>query len=1048
MKVFKRSVWTLASIFFLVLFIAFMVAQPAMMQNEGWINSYFGINPYEVQIDKNDTSDTEYFKSKYVVKDENGNPTYVTDENGYRHQAADNDALRANSLAVSNRAATEGAVLLWNKDVDGKPALPLDDGASVGIFGTSVLPAVRRDDGYFYQGGGSGRVYKTFTESVKDAFADEGFKVNEKLYNAYADIKASNDTYYTWKWIRGIRDENGNELYGDDGLRVDYNYCEALWHEIPWGELEKKIEPSVDLVGNTAVMVVSRYGGENGDTNWYVEDALDNNYLDLYEAEAEILTKLGELKKAGVVKKIVVLLNTGTAMAFKHIKDYDIDACMWVGYGGDTSFVAMAQLLSGKVNPSGHLADTYVYDVSSAPAAENFGDFTFTESAGVPKHENYCHNNKYVIYEEGIYVGYRYYETRYEDAVMNAGQAKSSAGVKAGSGEWSYGDEVIYPFGHGLSYTSFGYSDFDVDKKGDVYEISVTVTNKGAKEGRDVVQIYLQKPYTQYDRENKIEKSAVELVGFAKTKVLKPGEKEVVKVSVDTYEFKCYDAYGKGTYILEKGDYFLTAAENAHDAVNNILAAKGYKKTDGMDADGNAAFAEKVTVSRDDYKKYSKTPYTEYEVENRFNDTDINLYSETKDSQGITYLSRSDWKGTYPTPAVMTCTSAQMISDMQYGGKTIVNGELKVDNGGTLPKTGEITAEAGELSLAMLIGLDFDNPLWDDLLNQLTFEEQYKFITYGSSAISGAESVSAPGYVSADGPQGVKVGTQQNQVAFASVSVLASTFDEELAEEYGNTFGHEMLHQGVTGIYATGANLHRTAYGGRHWEYMSEDPVLTGKMFARQSLGFMETGAVMFTKHFLMNDQERNRYGITTWANEQSIRELYLKAFEAGVTEGKTNGIMSSFNRLGTTWAGAHYGLLTEVLRNEWGFVGIIESDSCVGKHMFDPDGLVSGILAGQDVWMASATKFGDNALDAYKENPTVRNAMREACHRNLYVMANSSAMNGISRGARIIYHMPWWQKAILAGQIVSGILMGLCVAMTVASFVLVYLKKAPAPKW
>ena len=187
MKVFKRSVWTLVSIFFLVLFIAFMVAQPAMMQNEGWINSYFGINPYEVQIDKNDTSDTEYFKSKYVVKDENGNPTYVTDENGYRHQVADNDALRANSLAVSNRAATEGAVLLWNKDVDGKPALPLDDGASVGIFGTSVLPAVRRDDGYFYQGGGSGRVYKTFTESVKDAFADEGFKVNEKLYNAYAE---------------------------------------------------------------------------------------------------------------------------------------------------------------------------------------------------------------------------------------------------------------------------------------------------------------------------------------------------------------------------------------------------------------------------------------------------------------------------------------------------------------------------------------------------------------------------------------------------------------------------------------------------------------------------------------------------------------------------------------------------------------------------------------------------------------------------------------------------------------------------------------------
>lgn len=1041
MKVFKRSVWVLISVFLILLFIVLMAAQPIMMQSEGWINNYLGINPYEVKLDKDDDSDSEYFKSKFVKKDAAGNVEYITDENGYKHQAYDHEAMRKYSHKVSNRVATEGAVLLWNNTAkDGAPALPLAKDDSVGIFSTLALPAVRRDDGFYYHGGGSGRVYQTFNKSIKEAFEKENFKVNEKLWTAYSDIKASDDTYWTWGFPRGLYDESGT-------TNLDNDYREAWHHEIPFSELDKKINASVDLRGDTAVMIISRYNGENCDTDFYSEDSLENNYLDLYNAEVENLNRLAVLKKDGVIKKVIVLLNTGTAMAMKNLTKFDIDACMWIGYGGDNCFDSMAQLLSGKVNPCGRLADTYAYDVTSAPAMENFGDMTFTEYAGVPEAPNNRgyrpHNTKFLVYSEGIYVGYRYYETRYEDTVMNKGNATSPKGVKMGESQWNYSSEVAYPFGYGLSYTSFEYSGFDVKKSGDEYEVSVKVTNTGKAAGREVVQIYLQKPYTQYDVENRIEKSSVELVGFAKTGLIDIGGEETVTVTVAAEEFKCYDAYNKGTYILEKGDYYIAVGYDAHDALNNILAEKGYSVSNGMDSDGNRALCEKVHVSRDDFNKYAKSSYTGEEIKNQFNDADATLYSETK-NQGVKYLTRSDWNATYPTPAVLTCNTAQMVSDMQYGGKTVVGGKLTVDYGGTVPQYGTVTSEYGKLTLAMLIGLDYDNPLWEDLLNQLTFEEQCTLITYGSMAIAGAPSVAAPGYKSADGPQGVKVGNTNlpedgyRQKAFASSMLLAATFDLPLAREYGEAFGYEMLHVGVTGIYGTGVNLHRTAHSGRNWEYMSEDPFLSGKIYAMESLGLTGTGAVMFTKHFALNDSERNRYGVTTWASEQTIRELYLKAFEIGITEGKTNGLMSSFNRLGTTWTGAHRGLLTEVLRNEWGFIGVCETDASVSQHMFMPDPLVAGIIAGQDVWMDGGPEaFDADALTRWADNPTVCNAMREAAKRNLYVMANSSAMNGIGRGAEIIYHMPWWQNAMLAGQIVTGILAGISVAMAVASFVL-----------
>lgn len=1012
LKILNKYAWSVLTVFFAIALAILLIGEVYVRDNEGNINYALNLNPWERQESTSD-GDAEYFKSDFYKED---GKTY------------DDVAMREWSMSISERAAADGAVLLWNEG----DALPLASGSKLSFFGVSS-----RAKNYMYTGLGSGSVSVTTTDfkDLKEQFESEGnYTVNPTLYSSYSNSQK-------WKIL--------TNPYEDDN-----HYKEFEVNEKEWVSVEAAAGSSFANYGDAAVFFISRTGAEDGDT-WFdtsvntEDNHVENNYLDLTQNEIDTIEALIELRERGTFKKVILVLNTGTPMQMKTIRTYDIDACLWAGMGGNASFAAIYDVISGKVNPNGRLVDTYAYDADSAPSSVNTGAYEFTRYGALPaeNRSSNSYNHAYIVYQEGIYVGYRYYETRYEDAVMGNGNAGSAAGIVNGKGtSWNYSDEVCFPFGYGLSYTNFEYSGFKVTHDGDDYIVSVSVENTGKVAGKTPVQIYLQKPYTEYDKQYNIEKASAELVGYTKTDILQPGEKKEYTVVVDGSEFKTYDSYGQKTYILEKGDYYIAVGENVHDALNNILAAKGYDSSDGMvdslgnPTDGVASLAYKTTVAKDDYTKYATSEATGNAITNQFDDTDINLYEGTA-NQKITYLSRSDWDKTYPESYVrMTAVSARMVSDMQYTSGI----EKWEDPNAEMPTYGTVTYEGGALTLLMLKGLDYDNPYWENLLDQMSWEETVNLCGNSSHLIQAVTSISSPAVVAQDGPAGVKVSTTkevQTLMAFPSGVLLASSFDDALVEDVCEAFGMEMLHSGCGEIYGTGAGIHRSAYGGRNWEYFSEDGYLSGRILCAEVKGLQSKGAIVNIKHLVLNDQEIYRCGTTTWANEQSIREIYLKAFEAAVTEGKANGIMSSLNRLGCTWVGRHTGLLTNVLRGEWGFEGFVETDSATGLYMRLGDARAESVIAGNDLWLRGNTDNSELWGD-YKDNATVAQALRQAAHRILYAVVNSMAMNGIYSDTQFVYVTPWYYTVLDNAQIIVGVITGICVVATVASFLLSVLAK------
>ena len=1023
-KIFDKAIWGLAAGFFVILTIIAFVGGAFADKYSANLNTILNIQTQDIVGDGE-----EYYSTDF----------YSKDGSGY-----DNEAMRAHSLEVSAQAASEGAVLLWNNKLgDGSKALPISAGSKVSLFGVATQK-------YLVAGGGSGYVGINTTDTVRSKLEDAGVEVNTKLWNAYNILKA-NYGYYV------VGDE-AKKRVGDD------NYWEYRIREIPWNTLDSStignVTDTVSEYGDAAVMTVTRYTSEDGDTNFdtsidygksiYADNNLDNNYMDLSADENDVIKRLVALREAGKVKRVVLLINTASPLQMKHIKDLGIDACIWVGMGGSASYAQIANVLTGAIAPSGRLADTIAFDHYSSPVTANFGDMKFASKGGVPENNKMTMNDRYVVYQEGIYMGYRYYETRYEDAVLGkynadvygSRNAASAAGVTAGNADsgWKYSDEVAYPFGYGLTYTDFKYSDFKVEQKGDDYEVSVKITNNGDLAGKEVFQIYLQKPYTEYDIDTGIEKSAVELVGFDKTDVIQPKKSQTLTVTVKGEDFKTYDSYGKKTYILERGDYYLAVGVNAHDALNNILARKGCTDAHGMDYNGKADFAKLIRVDADDFVKYSKTAKG-FKITNRFDNADINVYTGTAD-QHITYLSRKDWSGTYPAGVSLSCVNAEMVKDMQYGYEVTAKPTDK------LPVTGKITVSQDRLDklnegreedkkqnrlwLINLMEYNFDDPLWDDLLNQMTWEEQSWLLTYGYCRIAGISNIGSKEIKANDGPAGIKGDIcpgLKSYMCFPSQQVLAATWNLPLVKKIGDAFGMEMLHAGYTAVYGPGAGIHRSAFSGRNFEYYSEDGFISGKMFAAETSGLQSRGVIVFAKHLVLNDQEKNRYGGTVWANEQTIREIYLKAFEAGVIEGKANGIMTSHNRIGCIWSGGHSGLLTDVLRKEWGFTGITITDAAVSDHEFNPRAMASAVVAGQDLWM-----YGGNnkAWDGYKNNATVALAVREACHRILYNQLHSNGMNNITADTQFRDITPWWKNALVALQAVSVCLLVACAVMAI----------------
>lgn len=857
-------------------------------------------------------------------------------------------------LELCETVEAEGAVLLLNEN----GALPLAEGASVSCFSNSSTNLV-------YGGTGSGNIDASTADNLKTALEKSGFKVNETLWNFYAEGE-------------------GSAYARPKGGMV--SLASASVTEVPWNVYTDEVKDSVATYGDAAIAVISRVGGEGADLSYQ-----GTNYLALDENEKEMMSNVAAMKADGTVDKVIVLINSANPLQVDFLKDnaYDIDACLWIGDVGISGINAVTEILAGNVNPSGSLVDTYCYDNYSAPAMANFTPTTYKgyEEGIIPENAS-----TYMIYQEGIYVGYKYYETRYEDYVMGTGNA----------GDYAYHEDVAFPFGYGKSYTDFAYSDMAVNYNAstDQFEVSVKVTNTGdTYSGKETVQVYSQSPYTAYDVKNGVEKPSAALCGFAKTEILAPGEAQTITVFVDKRDLASYDAYGAGTYILDDGDYYLTVATDAHNAVNNTLAAKGYtvENTQGrMDADGNAELAYKWNNPSFDAETYAVSA-NGTKIVNQLSDSDINLYEGNDET--VTYLTRNDWTATFPETIAELALTEEMIGDLQ---------DIQYDPADYETVEMPVMGAKNGLKLYDMIGLDYDDASWDDLLDQLTFDEMVSLIGDAFHWTMPVKSIEAPGTRDENGPQGLTASllasdaTQLDATAFTSEDVMAATFNVSLMSEIGKVIGNNCLEADIACLYGPGNNIHRTPYGGRNFEYYSEDGFLSGKMSAYEVAAIQDKGVHVVMKHFALNDSEQDRIGLGVWLSEQAAREIYLKAFQAPVEEGNGNGVMIAYTRWGCIWSGANKGLVTGILREEWGQGGMNITDNVLTTYVNGVDGILAGVSI-YDAMMPYVT----NLLPKYKNDPVIVAAMRESCHRNLYAIANSAGMNGVGADTTIKMTQP-----------------------------------------
>lgn len=871
---------------------------------------------------------------------------------------ASDEELLAHETDISQQIEAEGVVLVKNEG----NLLPLQKGTKLSIFGQASTQ-------FRYGGGGSGAIDETHVQSLLEAFTQEGFAVNEVLWNAYKN----------------------------SGLKIP--------KEVAPKDFSADVTKSVSEYNDAAVFVFSRPAHEAAD--------LTEKEVALTKAEKEVLDYINDN-----FDNVVVLLNIANAVELGWMNEYDhIKAALWVGYPGQQGMISIPRAVNGTVNPSGRLVDTYAYSAESAPAYENFGFGRVTNG-----YNEVGAKNTYVVYGEGIYVGYRYYETRYEDAVLGQGNADSKKGA-INKKAWNYGSEVQYPFGYGLSYTTFEYSNMTMKEEDSDFHFTVDVKNAGEVAGKEVVQLYFQSPYTEYDKQNLVEKAAVELGGFAKTKLLAPGETETVSIVMPKEELKAFDRLNAKTYILDAGTYYFTVADNAHAAVNNVLAAKGFTTANGMDAEGNVAMTASFQQKEMDTTTYAKDSKTGTEVTAQFDYASMTYYDDS-----YVYLTRSDWEGTWPSFYGKTDKKGNHTAT--FGDKLLADSQenhYADDPSAVMP-----TVASGKgINLITMRGKSFDDPAWEEVLDCMTVEEMTNMVRIGGWQTAPALSISKPVSNDQDGPAGISdelISGSAHCMGYPIAVVLASTWNEELIEKMGECVGEDGLKSGVHGWYAPGAGTHRTPYGGRNFEYYSEDGLLAGKICAAEVRGVQSKGMYVYMKHLVLNDQEDRRYGIATFCQEQALRELYLVPFEISVKEADAHGMMAAFNSIGGIWCGANADLLEDVLRGEWGFHGIVVTDYATANtgYMWIDMGLQNGC----DLWLNSDTTV--YKLDGVENNPTMMNSLRRAMKNILYTVVNSAAMNGISDEMAITHVRPLWQTWMICADVATGVIVLAGIAMII----------------
>lgn len=904
------------------------------------------------------------------------------------------EELEAHDKKIAEQLAGEGTVLLKNEN----GALPLDAEEKISCFSHSSVDIATC-------GTGSADIDTSKAPTLKEALESRGFTVNPALWSFYLDGAGKS---YTRMPVKGM-----NGLGSRDELHVN---------EVPVSVYTDDVKSSFEAYGDVALVTLTRVSGELFDlpADGFVDGI---NGLELTKEEQDMFRMIQDHG----FKKTIVLINSTNPLECDFLFDetYGVDAALWIGYTGTWGLNAVSDILVGNVNPSGRLVDTFCKDNTTAPSMVDFYGHDYANADNGDDRwysiSTLDGNTKYTIYQEGIYVGYRYYETRYEDTILGQG---NTAG-------YDYTSDVAYPFGYGLSYTDFRWEDYvcSYDDETDAFEVSVKVTNTGDTAGKDVVQIYFQSPYTGYDKANGIEKASVELCGFGKTRILNPGESETVTVKVPREELAAYDYKNAKTYILDAGEYYLTAAANAHDAVNNILARKGYTTANGMDQNGNTELVGSYTNDELDVTTYSVSSATGAPITNQFEDGHLNHYGED-----MTVLSRNDWSGTWPKVIDDLEANEEMMKGL-YIYQTYQKDESD-------PTPMPVMGAKNNMTLAMMIGKDFEDPQWEKLLDQMTFEEMAVLIGEGYHNTALMTSVSKPATLDDNGPQGFTqslTGVAECHCAYSDENIMAATYNVDLMNEVGICIGNDVLSLGASGLYGPAMNTHRNAYAGRNFEYYSEDGFLAGKIAAAEIRGIQSKGVYVYIKHFALNDSETGCRCISTYADEQSIREIYLKPFQMAVVEGGAYNVMNAFARIGTTWAGAHSGLMTEVLRDEWGMRGFAITDfsgnSALAARgiMLKSYDVVHGLMAGTDTWDSSAVQWTNDLLNLYQGDAVVTTAMRDASHRILYTVANSNAMNGISAETRIVGVIPWWKIAIVVLDAVLAILTVLSAAMLVS---------------
>ena len=866
------------------------------------------------------------------------------------------EELNAAEKAAELQIVDEGVVLLQNNG----GALPLAKGSKVSVFGQTAQMWMTKE-----------KLTNTKDTVFLESLEAAGLQINGSLRKMYKQSKHT-------KWGNGANLGNGG-IAGS--WEVD---------EVPVSEYKDSVKESFSEYGDAAIVVITRGGSEGGDLPRYMDrygGNQEDDYLSLSPNEKDLLAMVG-----AAFDKVIVVLHTTNAMsmAFAQVADYGVDAVLWVSGTGVDGVEEMGKILVGDVNPSGKNIDTYVYDNFSAPAMQNFGDFRFTSGGKLIDAVTTTVGGTYSYqhYAEGIYVGYKYYETRYEDRVMGTENV----------GDYDYAATVAYPFGHGLSYTTFDWTDFSAtapDAQGRM-TLSVKITNTGSAAGKEVAQLYYQAPYTAYDRENGVEKAAVNLLEFGKTRLLQPGDSETLSLTVNVNDMKSYDSKGAKTYILEEGDYYLTLARDAHEAVNNILAAKGYTMDSGMTAAGDSSRVQHYAHAA--FTKLDKAP-TGNAITNQFDDCQL---------EDAVYLSRSNWsvmdndglryadgkvEGVSETmdgtKFAYTHEAAEwVIQALTSEGWDVAGNPLSMDDA-SWPEVKY--SQKGALKLQDMVGKALNDPDWEKLISQLSQKEQLEIIGKAMYVTPEIEAIGKPVANSLDGPQGmidyVSGGTGYQ---FTDENMLGATWNKELVDLMADLVSQEFTMKGVTAWWAPAVNMHRTAFSGRNFEYYSEDSVFNGLMAAVAAKAAKKNGVNCQVKHFFLNDQEFNRGAngrLAPFCTEQAIREIYMKPFEMAIVDGGAAGIMLSMARVGTRIAPGSYAVCTGILRNEWGMTGAIITDA----QSLTLREAEQALAAGCDlVCTTRMTEYPEAVLASRGGQYTLQTAVKHALH----MQANSASFD------------------------------------------------------